>query len=394
MRIAMYFHAGCLNRGNEAIVRGTLPMLREAFGAAELTLLTSKIEEDLAARLPEDLRVRQLYPTEMKGISRFSPDYLRLWYYRLKSTEKADELFFYQMFKDSDAAGYDLYLSVGGDNYCYGALSDIAALNRILLERGRPAVLWGCSVEEEKLTPQKREDLRRYSLITAREHRSLALLNDLGLGERSFYHPDPAFLMEAKPRALPEGFVPGQTIGLNLSRFVTQDNPGCAAALRALLPLLLRESGGSVALVPHVLRPGWNDDRDALRDLLEEFGEDPRLIPVGFEAPWSAEELKHLISQCRCFIGARTHAVIAAYSTGVPALALGYSVKAYGLAEDLFGSADGLVLSREDFGGEGVCHMAEAFFERENELRRTLSDKLPRVKQGARAAAERLKTLI
>ena len=58
----------------------------------------------------------------------------------------------------------------------------------------------------------------------------------------------------------------------------------------------------------------------------------------------SAPELKWVISKCRYFIGARTHAVIAAYSTGVPAIALGYSIKSKGIARDLFGSDAHFVL--------------------------------------------------
>ena len=42
--------------------------------------------------------------------------------------------------------------------------------------------------------------------------------------------------------------------------------------------------------------------------------------------------IKGYISRCELFIGARTHATIAAYSTGVPTLVLGYSVKARGIA--------------------------------------------------------------
>ena len=47
-------------------------------------------------------------------------------------------------------------------------------------------------------------------------------------------------------------------------------------------------------------------------------------------------QLKYIISQCRLFIGARTHATIAAYSTCVPTLVIGYSVKSRGIATDLF----------------------------------------------------------
>ena len=50
--------------------------------------------------------------------------------------------------------------------------------------------------------------------------------------------------------------------------------------------------------------------------------------------------------------GARTHAVIAAYSSGVPTLALGYSVKAKGLAEDIFGVDTPYVLPIENIADE------------------------------------------
>ena len=44
------------------------------------------------------------------------------------------------------------------------------------------------------------------------------------------------------------------------------------------------------------------------------------------------------------FIGARTHATIAAYSTCVPTLILGYSVKSKGIARDIFGTEEHYVL--------------------------------------------------
>ena len=58
----------------------------------------------------------------------------------------------------------------------------------------------------------------------------------------------------------------------------------------------------------------------------------------------SAPELKGYISRCEMFIGARTHATIAAYSSCVPTLVVGYSIKARGIAKDLFGTDEGYVL--------------------------------------------------
>ena len=48
-------------------------------------------------------------------------------------------------------------------------------------------------------------------------------------------------------------------------------------------------------------------------------------------------EMKGFIARCRFFVGARTHATIAAYSSCVPTLVVGYSVKAGGLQRDLLG---------------------------------------------------------
>lgn len=62
----------------------------------------------------------------------------------------------------------------------------------------------------------------------------------------------------------------------------------------------------------------------------------------------TAPELKYIISQCCFFVGARTHATIAAYSSCVPTLVVGYSVKARGIARDLFGTEDGYVLPVQD----------------------------------------------
>ena len=45
--------------------------------------------------------------------------------------------------------------------------------------------------------------------------------------------------------------------------------------------------------------------------------------------------IRYIISKCEMFIGGRTHSVISAYSTSVPTLALGYSIKARGIAKDL-----------------------------------------------------------
>ena len=89
-----------------------------------------------------------------------------------------------------------------------------------------------------------------------------------------------------------------------------------------------------VALIPHVV---WshNDDRKPLSQLYEMFKDTGRVVMI---EDHNAEELKGYIARCRLMVVARTHASIAAYSTQVPTLVVGYSVKARGIAKDIFGS--------------------------------------------------------
>jgi polysaccharide pyruvyl transferase WcaK-like protein len=95
-----------------------------------------------------------------------------------------------------------------------------------------------------------------------------------------------------------------------------------------------------ILLVPHVV---WasNDDRKPLREFYEGFKDTGRVYLVE-DSP--AEVLKGYISKCSFFVGARTHSTIAAYSSSVPTLVIGYSVKSRGIATDLFGQTENYVL--------------------------------------------------
>jgi len=109
---------------------------------------------------------------------------------------------------------------------------------------------------------------------------------------------------------------------------------------RELIRYVVEETDMQIALIPHVVR-AQNDDRKPIHELYEEFKDTGRVVEI---PDGSCEELKGIISKCRFFVGARTHATIAAYSTCVPTLVVGYSVKAKGIAKDLFGTEENYVL--------------------------------------------------
>ena len=114
------------------------------------------------------------------------------------------------------------------------------------------------------------------------------------------------------------------------------------------IEFILRNTHQNVALIPHVV---WknNDDRKILKELYEIHKYTGRVVLLN-DMP--AEKLKGYISKCSFFVGARTHSTIAAYSSNIPTLVIGYSVKSKGIAKDLFGTYKGYVLPVQKLASE------------------------------------------
>ena len=141
-----------------------------------------------------------------------------------------------------------------------------------------------------------------------------------------------------------------------------------------VIDYILKDTNCTIALIPHVI---WksSDDREALKVLYDKYKNSGRVIMV--EA-FSAEKIKYIISKCRFLIAARTHASIAGYSTGVPTLVVGYSVKARGIAKDIFGEYEHYTIPVQSLKKEN--DLLNAFlwmWNKENEIRRYLKIQIP-----------------
>lgn len=146
----------------------------------------------------------------------------------------------------------------------------------------------------------------------------------------------------------------------------------------------------AVALIPHVV---WqsNNDLNVLQTLKDEFSSN-RVVLI---EDHPAEELKYIISQCRFFVGARTHATIAAYSTCVPTLVVGYSVKARGIATDIFGTDEHYVLPVQAL--NDADNLVQEFIwlmEHEKQIHCHLQSFMPEYCEKAYAAGAALKQLL
>ena len=124
-----------------------------------------------------------------------------------------------------------------------------------------------------------------------------------------------------------------------------------------------------------------NDDRIPIQALAQEFADTGRVCAVGDA---NCMQLKGYIARCRFFVGARTHATIAAYSSCVPTLVVGYSVKSRGIAQDLFGSDEGYVLPVQNLCSDNdLSKQFSEMMEHESEQRAQLERVIPAYKKKA-----------
>ena len=371
--LKLYGHGGSGNHGCEAIVRSTVGIL-----GGEIELLSNHPEQDRHYGVDQICRVTEDTDTPLK---RGSLNWL-LSSLETKLTGKYDRYFRYTKEKLlSRAARGDVFLSIGGDNYCYPGTEHLATINRNLRKKGVKTVLWGCSVEPSLLeNPIVAGDLGGFDLITARETISYEALK--AVNPNTVLVADPAFTLERRDLPLPDGWVEGKMVGINASPLILSSGDGKLVmdAYRNLIRRILDTTDLNVVLIPHVV---WesNDDRKVLAPLYEEFRSTGRVILLGDH---SCTELKGYIARCRLFIGARTHATIAAYSQLVPTLVLGYSVKSRGIARDLFGSEEHYVIPVQGMTDPNA--LADGFdwlLKNENDIRVHLEKTMPGYKEKA-----------
>ncbi|MCH5255784.1 MAG: polysaccharide pyruvyl transferase family protein [Lachnospiraceae bacterium] len=322
--------------------------------------------------------------------------FAHVWYYGWRALFHDPESFMRYRFRNIMGKNLaPLYVSIGGDMYCYDVSKKEAILaNRTFNRAGAKTILWGCSIEPELLKDAEVvEDMKRYMLITPRESITLQALKDAGIIENVKLFPDPAFALEPKEIELPGNFIEGRTIGINISPMIVsyEKEKGIAIAnYKKLIDYILQTSDNSVALIPHVV---WknNDDRMTLAELYRGYEENDRVVSF---SDMSCQNIKYVISKCKAFIGARTHATIAAYSSTVPTLVVGYSVKALGIARDIFGSEENYVLPVQSLQDPGELIKAyDWLMENEEMIRGRLKEIMPDYCERAAKAGDEIRRI-
>ena len=379
MRYFFPIHLDGGNRGCEAIAKGTAILINEP--AEHLYGYCSDVSLDTTLGVSQYIT---LIPYSQRN---YIKDKFLAVLKKLIHTEKTSqlrELYPYRSFLNMIKKD-DIMVSTGGDMMCYDNNSVIYT-NNYLHDKGIKTVLWGCSMGAENMTKEKKKTLFNFSLIYTRESLTYNYFKSLGL-KNVCMCPDPAFILPAEPWNIPQFLSDGDVIGINISNYVmggmTLDSQFGREVLH-MIDYIIKQTNLNILFIPHVT---WNDpkenqdDREMATIICNYFDNNNKLCILDIDR-LNYCKIRHIISKCSMFIGARTHAVISAYATCVPTIALGYSIKSRGIAKDL-GLDKRLVVNSRNFTERDLIRSLKYMMKNETNIRTHLQKIMPDYKQRA-----------
>ena len=382
MKYFLFNHEGSKNHGCEAIVRGSMNIIENSDEKAEFVLSSYNPSDD---KIINNITVKAAKTRDLTKVEKL----IAAVDLKINNSETYALQKMYSPIV-SDAEDCDVCLSVGGDTYCYGDNHGIQVLTRELKKRGKKTVLWGASIGAEDLSERKLESLRDFDAIFTREPITYELLKANGANDNIYLFSDPAFCMERVEVEPIDGFTRENTLGFNISPLVASGDPRKKEIAEDFLRFVFENTTMKVLLIPHVVEEN-NNDYDFMKPIFEKFEHTGRIaiLPPDLEA----RQYKGYIAGTRFFVGARTHSTIAAYSSGVPTIALGYSVKARGIAKDIFGEEKYVLDIKAMTDYEELRDEFLKLLENENEIRRELMKSIPLRMRSAMEAGEMLQKI-
>jgi len=302
----------------------------------------------------------------------------------------------------------DLVVAIsGGDSF-----SDIYGLERLLYV-SLPQILALWSGKRLILLPQTlgpfksrlaraiaKYIMRRAELVCSRDHAGVKLgtqmLGSNARGVKVRFCYDVGFALDPMPPPQVDvvglGFSPKPAsvlVGLNVSGLLfmggyTRRNMfglkvEYPKLVYDLINFLVEQKKAKVLLVPHVF--GQHDESDArVCAGLYEALKDQYPGRIGWlRGSYDQSEIKHVISLCDFFIGARMHACIAAASQNVPVIPMAYSDKFAGVMQSIGVAAN--VVDLRKLNEEEIFSIIDRAFTNRAQIRQQLAQTMPHVKE-------------
>lgn len=390
--ILIILNAIVYNRGSEALVRGLASICKKKIENSNITLVSAEEEFDSSLNL-------EYIDNYCKKVNYTRNSFMHYVVAILKKIRlnKLVTILKYSKLKKI-ANQQNIVIIVGADNYdiTYNMQEEMYRLHSYIRKNTKAKmILYDCSIDARDITEVLKKDLQNFDAITVRETISKHNIEDIVEKEKLYLYSDPAFVINYQEIELPSIYKKNGIVGINVSNLITNAKYGSKAedilkAYKNMMDYILENTKKNIILLPHVMKKA---DLSTLRKLYENYNENSRVYLMDNEK-LNAQQLKYLISKCDLFIGARTHSTIAAYSTNVPTLVLGYSVKSKGIAKDIFGTSENYVLPVSDLKSEQ--YLVEGFqwlYQNQKHIKNQLESKMPEYIKQAEKVSEILENV-
>jgi polysaccharide pyruvyl transferase WcaK-like protein len=295
----------------------------------------------------------------------------------------------------------------GGDSF-----SDIYGFRRFLIQL-LPCLTVLAMRRELVLLPQtygpynsrlarliSRAVIRRAAGVYAREHLSIAVLNELlagksGPGREVRFCPDVAFTLESRMPEAPAFDPPidlkakPRLVGLNVSGLLYAggysgknmfglkcDYP---RFVHELIDRILAETDAHVLIVPHEFGGKTVNDSGACREVWNSIDESRRDRVHLAGGRCDQSEIKAVVGLCDFMIGSRMHSCIAGLSQAIPSVGVAYSRKFLGVFESA-GVGD-LALDARRLTTEELVEACMERLGRSDRIAAELKEKIPRLRE-------------
>lgn len=350
MKILITGHDTFHNKGCQALIYTTTEIIKQVFPNATFTIFSWEPDYDQANL--DNSAIECKFIQHRFQTNEFSLRN-RLWLAINNCGIRTDRIIWVKPSFYNAIKSCDLMVVSGGDilgDYGDEAVKHYFLPIAVAKALKKPVYIFAQSIspyKSDKLLKFARYYLNKVDLITVREKISYEYLKSINIKAPYYITADPAFLLKPSSEERlkeildTEGIILDSplTVGISVSETLTKwsgaDQSHFLRIMASVCDTVLRKYNSKLIFVPHVTydnNPN-NDDRIIGENIWNEMKEKKSAYLI--KGDYSCRELKAVIGKCDLFIGARTHATIASASQLLPTLALAYSIKAFGIMDDV-----------------------------------------------------------
>jgi len=226
-----------------------------------------------------------------------------------------------------------------------------------------------------------------FDVVSAREVKSRdALIYDGRVKKEISLSPDIANMMTfSKDKNLGE-----KKIGISTSHQIIKQWKGETGYIECIVNLCRHISQTyeiPIILIPNEVQPLADmNDITVSREIQDKLKKENIYVEIIDSAHMSSKQLKNVIASCEVIIASRYHSCVAALSSGVPTLVIGWHYKYEELLH--WYSQDGWGIPTDECSSEKLISTFDSFWRNRNESKKIIADRHPEVRKAVLEAGK------